>query len=69
MNNIQTLLIEREMTIYRLSQLTGVTWNTLDKVVKSYPIKAHWQTMRKIAVALGVKLDDLETLHVEDLSE
>ena len=60
MNNIPTLLKEREMSVYRLAQIAEIDCTTLYKIAKSYPIKAHWRTMVKISKALSVKIDALE---------
>lgn len=61
-NRLKELLRQREMSIYRLAKGTGLTYQTLHALVKADEIsgKTTYDTLKRIAIFLGVKIDDLE---------
>ncbi|WP_082621081.1 helix-turn-helix domain-containing protein [Lactobacillus gigeriorum] len=57
-SKVEKILKERNLTIYRLSKMTGISDNTL----RNYRLKhsePSFTNACKIADALGVSLDDL----------
>ncbi len=60
-NRIGKLLNGR--SIYWLAKQTGVTYKVIHRIVKSdqIPARTSYQTLKGIAEALDVKIDDLET--------
>ena len=62
LNNIKQLLEDRGWTMYKLHKETGMNYNTIHKVAKAEQIKdtTPYGTLKKIAKALGVGIDDLE---------
>lgn len=61
-NNIKQLLAARKMSVYRLAKETGLTYPTASKLVKAVEIPAdtRYDTLRRIADALGVGVEELE---------
>ncbi|MCP4363521.1 MAG: helix-turn-helix transcriptional regulator [Chloroflexi bacterium] len=62
MNQLPKLLEERGWTSYRLSRQSGLFANSVKKLVDSakIPDGTEYKTLRSIAEALGVTIDDLE---------
>jgi DNA-binding Xre family transcriptional regulator len=62
-NNIETILTERGLSIYRLSKSTKLSYNTTHSLVKAeaIPDGTAYGTLKKIAKVLGVRIDDLES--------
>ena len=61
-NFLPDLLEERSMSIYRLAQETRMPHHNVSRIVTSptIPDGVNYKTLRKIAAALGVKIDDME---------
>ncbi len=61
-NNIPTLLQKVGWSIYRLAKEVEMEYKSVHTLVnsKEIPPQTHHITMRKIADALGVSIDDLE---------
>jgi len=61
-NHIEDILTRRGMSIYRLAKEADLSYNTTHSLVKaeSIPPKTDYDTLRRIARVLGVKIDDLE---------
>lgn len=57
-NNVEKILKEKYITIYKLSKLTGISDNTL-RNYRSKHSDPSFTNACKIADALGVSLDDL----------
>jgi DNA-binding Xre family transcriptional regulator len=62
-NNIETILVERGLSIYRLQKTTKLSYNTTYSLVKAeaIPDGTAYGSLKKIAKALGVTIDALET--------
>lgn len=61
-NKISIILKNKGWSIYRLHKETGLTYNTVHPLVraKEIPNGIEYGTVKKIAKALGVGIDDLE---------
>ena len=61
-NNIPALLDQIGWSIYRLAKEVNMEYKSVHTLVNSeeIPPQTHHITMRKIADALGVNIDDLE---------
>lgn len=62
-NKIPELLKQKGWTKYRLAQEVGMSHPSILKIVNSkneIPPKTTWETVKKIARALGVTPNDLE---------
>jgi lambda repressor-like predicted transcriptional regulator len=61
-NNIPKLLEKKGWSIYRLNKKAGLSYNTTHNIATSEKIPPHtaYDTLRRIADALGVTIDDLE---------
>ena len=61
-NNLPDILKAKGWSIYKLHKATGLTYNTVHPLVKAkeFPDGIEYGTVKKIARALGVKIDDLE---------
>lgn len=61
-NNIGRLLDDANMSIYRLAKEVGMEYKSVHTLVNSetIPSQTHYETLRKIADALDVRIDDLE---------
>ena len=62
-NRIPELLDQKRWSIYELRKRTELTYNTVHAIAKSekIPDGTTYGTLKKIAMALGVRIDDLET--------
>lgn len=62
-NNIPKLLDKLGWSVYKLRQETGLTYNTTRSLVKAekIPEGTSYGTLKRVAKALGVGIDDLET--------
>lgn len=63
-NLIRRLLDSRGMTTYALAKRIQMPWHNVNKLVeaKKIPEGTEYKTLRKVADALGVGIDDLETV-------
>lgn len=64
MNRIPDILKDKGWTKYRLAIVAGISHPTVLKIVNSregIPPRTDWETVKKIARALEVKIDELET--------
>jgi hypothetical protein len=61
-NNIPDILRDRGMTVYRLSKITQLPHHQVNRIVKSerIPDGIEYKTLRILAEALKVSLDELE---------
>jgi DNA-binding Xre family transcriptional regulator len=61
-NKIKELLDQRKMSIYRLAKDTGISYQTLHALTKAgeIPGGTTYDTLKKIAHALGVSVSDLD---------
>ena len=62
MNKISNLLKEKRWSIYKLRQETGLTYNTVYSITNAekIPDGTSYGTLKRIARALSVRIDDLE---------
>lgn len=67
-NNIKSLLTQKGWSIYELHKKAGLTYNATHSLVRAdkIPDGTSYGTLKRVARALGVKIDDLET---EDTNE
>ena len=67
-NNIPKYLDEKRWSIYKLCQETGLTYNTVHSLAKAVKIPdgTAYGTLKRIAQALGVGIDDLESKGNQD---
>jgi len=56
---IKNIRIKKNITIYRLSKLTGINRPYLNQLENNKKFNPSLKTMHKIAAALNVKVDDL----------
>lgn len=56
-NSIEKVLIEREMSIYRLAKITGIPRTQIYALKRGYQKSFSWGYMVRIADALDVSLD------------
>jgi DNA-binding Xre family transcriptional regulator len=61
-NKIQDLLASKNWSIYELSSRTGISYPQLYRLVKaeSIPAGTTLATLKKLAQAFGVRIEDLE---------
>lgn len=61
-NKIKEILDSKSWTIYELHKQAGLTYNTTHSIAtaESIPDGTAYGTLKKIARALGVRIDDLE---------
>jgi len=61
-NQLQALVAKSDFNLYRLSKATQIPFHSLKKLVlaPSIPDGTNYKTLRKVATALNVGLDDLE---------
>lgn len=59
-NKVETILKEKDLTIYKLSKMTGISDNTL-RNYRSKHSNPSFTNACKIADALNISLDDLRT--------
>lgn len=62
-NQIKNILERKGWTIYKLHKQTGITYNTAHALATAdkIPARTDYETLKKIARALEVRIDDLET--------
>lgn len=56
---IKKIRLEKNITLYRLSKLTGITRSYLIELENNKKFNPSLKVMHKIATALNVKVDDL----------
>ena len=56
---ILSLCEKRDITIYELSIMSGVSYSTLDNILKSKTFNPKLKTMHKIAIAFSLTLAEL----------
>lgn len=69
MNQIPDILKKKGWTKYRLAMVTGISHPTILKIVNSkegIPPRTDWETVKRIAKALEVKIDELEEQSMSD---
>ena len=61
-NKIEDILAKKGWSIYELHKQSGLTYNTTHAITKAekIPDGTAYGTLKKIAHALGVRIDDLE---------
>jgi DNA-binding Xre family transcriptional regulator len=61
MNNIKALLTERGRSIYWLAHEVGMSYQAIHKLANApaIPPGTTWQTLQRVAAALGVSVDEL----------
>lgn len=61
-NLLRDILVSRGMNIYRLAKATQMPYHNVQNIVQSpsIPDGTNYKTLRKIARALDVGIDDLE---------
>lgn len=57
--NIDEILQEQGKTVYWLSKQTGISQNSLGKIVKNETTGINFDTLEKICLALDVDISDV----------
>ncbi len=57
--NLETLLADREMTLYRLSKDTGISYNALHKLARGKAKQISFDVLDKICEGLSCTTGDL----------
>ena len=55
---IEYYLTERDLTLYGLSRLCGVSYSTLQNIVKNGKRGPELRTIHRLAVGLGISISD-----------
>ena len=58
-NRLTELCIERDITINKLSTLSGITQSTVDNLMKGRTRNPKLKTLHKLAVGLGMTVSEL----------
>lgn len=58
-NRILTLCKQREMSIYQLSMMSGISYSTLDNIVRNKTFNPKLKTLHKIATAFSMTTAEL----------
>ena len=56
---LKSIMEQQNLTMYRLSKLSGVPESVINRLIWGQAKDPHISTVKKIADALGVKIDDL----------
>jgi len=57
--NLENILIEKEISQIQLSEMTGISRNTISKLAKGQPRQIRLETIDLLCGALGISVSDL----------
>lgn len=57
--NLDSILEKQDKTVYWLSKKTGISQNSLGKIVKNETTSIKFDTLEKICIALDVDVQDI----------
>ncbi|MBP3956712.1 helix-turn-helix transcriptional regulator [Gemmata sp. G18] len=65
-DRLKALREKAKMTKYRLAQVSGVSQQTISQLEKPGGGDPSWETVKKLAHALGVSIDEFDTTEDDD---
>jgi len=61
-DKLQTLRLQRALSIAELAEKSGLTYNTISSLEKGKQTRTQYKTVRSLAIALNVEIGELTEL-------